>query len=90
VAKVEVIKFYPFEIPNRRAGLVGYADVKINDEIVIKTVKLLRNRYGGYYVQMPTVQLGDKNYEVIEIVSKELLDEIRRKVVDFYKEEFKI
>ncbi len=90
MAKVEVIKFYPFEIPNRRAGLVGYADVKINDEIVIKTVKLLRNRYGGYYVQMPTVQLGDKNYEVIEIVSKELLDEIRRKVVDFYKEEFKI
>jgi stage V sporulation protein G len=90
VLRVEVIKFYPFELPGRRGGLVGYADVKLGDELIIKTVRLLKNKHGGYYVQMPSIQLGDRSYEVVEIVSKELLEDIRRKVVDFYREEVKI
>jgi len=90
VDKIEVVKFYPFELPGRRGGLVGYADVKLGDILLIKAVKLLKNRFGGYYIQMPTVQSGDKSYEVVEITSRELLERIRRKVVDFYKEEVKI
>ncbi len=88
--EVEVVKFYPFELPGRRSGLVGYADVKLGSLLLIKAVRLMRNRYGGYYVQMPAVQNGDRSYEVVEILSKELLEEIRRKVVDFYKEGVKI
>jgi len=88
--EVEVIKFYPFELPGRRGGLVGYADVKVGDLFVIKAVRLMRNRHGGYYVQMPSVQLGDRSYEVVEVVSKELLEKIRRKVKDFYEEKYKI
>lgn len=88
--EVEVLKFYPFELPGRKGGLVGYADVRVGDLLVIKAVRLMRNRYGGYYVQMPSVQLGDRNYEVVEILSKELLEEIRRKVKDIYEERYKI
>ncbi len=88
--EIEVVKFYPFELPGRRSGLVGYADVKLGSLLLIKAVRLMRNRYGGYYVQMPAVQNGDRSYEVVEILSKELLEEIRRKVVDFYKEGVKI
>jgi len=90
VLEVEVVKFYPFELPGRRSGLVGYADVKLGNLLLVKAVKLLRNRYGGYYVQMPAIRKADKNYEVVEVLSKELLEEIRRKVVDFYKEGVKI
>jgi len=89
VVEVEVLKFYPFELPGRRGGLVGYADVRVGD-IVLKAVKLLRNRYGGYYVQMPSVQRGDKSYEVVEVLSKELLEEIRTKVKEAYEKGFKI
>ena len=88
--KIEVVKFYPFELPGRRGGLVGYADVKLGDLILIRMVRLLRNKYGGYYVQMPSLQMGDRNYDVVEVLSKELLEEIRRKVVDYYREEVKI
>ncbi|NPA41347.1 MAG: hypothetical protein GXO18_03645 [Aquificae bacterium] len=88
--EVEVVKFYPFELPGRRGGLVGYADVKLGDFLLIKAVRLMKNRYGGYYVQMPTLQSGDRNYEVVEVLSKDLLEEIRRKVVDYYREEVKI
>jgi len=90
VFEVEVVKFYPFELPGRRGGLVGYADVKLGDFLLIKAVRLMKNRYGGYYVQMPTLQSGDRNYEVVEVLSKDLLEEIRRKVVDYYREEVKI
>ncbi len=88
--EVEVLRFYPFELPGRRGGLVGYADVKVGDLLVIKAVRLMRNRYGGYYVQMPSVQLGDRSYEVVEILSKELIEKIRRKVKDIYEESYKI
>jgi len=88
--KVEVIKFYPFELPGKRGGLVGYADVQIGDELIIRSVRLMTNRYGGYYVQMPSLSKGDRVYEVVEVLSKDLLSEIRRKVVDFYKERYKI
>lgn len=87
--RVEVAKFYPFEIPGRKGGLVGYADVLVGD-LLIRGVRLFRNRYGGYYVQMPVLQSGDRSYPVVEVMSRELLEEIRRKVVDLYKEKFKI
>jgi stage V sporulation protein G len=90
VPEVEVLKFYPFELPGKRGGLVGYADVKIGDMLIIRSVKLMKNRHGGYYVQMPDLYRGDRSYEPVEILSKELLSEIRRKVVDFYRERFKI
>ncbi len=84
--RVEVVKFYPFELPGRKSGLVAYADVKIDNDILIRAVRLIKNRYGGYYVQMPYIQSGDRNYEVVEILSRELLEEIRRKIVDAYGE----
>ncbi len=87
--RVEVAKFYPFEIPGRKGGLVGYADVLVGD-LLIRGIRLFRNRYGGYYVQMPVLPSGDRSYPVVEVMSRELLEEIRRKVVDLYKEKFKI
>lgn len=86
--KVEVIKFYPFELPGKKSGIVAYADVKIGELIVIKAVRLMRNRHGGYYVQMPRIQTEEGSYEVIEVLSKDLLEEIRRKIRDAYKETF--
>ncbi|WP_457599809.1 septation protein SpoVG family protein [Hydrogenivirga sp.] len=88
--RVEVVKFYPFELPGKKSGLVAYADVKIDDDLLIKAVRLMKNRHGGFYVQMPSVHSGDRNYEVVEILNRDLLEEIRRKVVDTYREEVKI
>ncbi len=85
--EVEVVRFYPFEIPHRRAGLVGYADVKLGEDILVRTVRLMRNKYGGYYILMPALQVGERSREVVEILSRELLEEIRRKVLSAYREE---
>jgi stage V sporulation protein G len=82
--EVELLKFYPFELSSKRPRLLGYADVKI-DEIIIKGIKLLEAKTGGLFIQLPAINQGGKDYPVIEIKSKTLLDRIRREVVDYYK-----
>ncbi len=81
---VDIVKFYPFEIPYKSSRLVAYLDVKIGELLVIRSVKLLRNRYGGLYVQMPSIYKEDKVYPLVDILSKELLEKIRRVAVDYY------
>ena len=84
VPGVELLKFYPFEVSAKRPRLLGYADVKI-DEIIIKGIKLLEAKNGGLFIQLPAINQGGKDYPVVEIKSKTLLDRIRREVVDYYK-----
>ncbi len=86
--EIKVVKFYPFEVPYRNYKLVGYADVQIGDLLIIKSVKLMRNRYGGLYVQMPDIYKDNRSYPIVEVLSKELLEGIRRKVVDYYNSLF--
>ncbi|MFZ8864116.1 MAG: hypothetical protein ACO2PP_26940 [Thermocrinis sp.] len=82
--EVELLKFYPFEVSSKRPRLLGYADVKIND-IIIRGIKLFEARNGGLFIQLPAINQGGKDYPVVEIKSKVLLDRIRREVVDYYK-----
>ncbi len=82
--EVELLKFYPFEVSSKRPRLLGYADVKI-DEIIIKGIKLFEAKNGGLFIQLPAINQGGKDYPVVEIKSKVLLDRIRREVVDYYK-----
>ncbi len=82
--EVELLKFYPFEVSAKRPRLLGYADVKI-DEIIIRGIKLFEAKNGGLFIQLPAINQGGKDYPVVEIKSKVLLDRIRREVVDYYK-----
>ncbi|WP_461832152.1 septation protein SpoVG family protein [Aquifex sp.] len=86
--RVRIVKFYPFEVPYKRGRLLAYFDILLYGEILIRNVKLIRNVYGGMFVAMPSFQVKDRNIPVVEILSKELSEEIRRKLVDFYKEKF--
>jgi hypothetical protein len=78
------LKFYPFEVSAKRPRLLGYVDVKIN-EIIIRGIKLFEAKNGGLFIQLPAINQGGKDYPMVEIKSKVLLDRIRREVVDYYK-----
>jgi DNA-binding cell septation regulator SpoVG len=82
--EVELLKFYPFGVSAKRPRLLGYADVKV-DEIIIRGIKLFEAKNGGLFIQLPAINQGGKDYPVVEIKSKVLLDRIRREVVDYYK-----
>ncbi|WP_029551854.1 septation protein SpoVG family protein [Thermocrinis jamiesonii] len=82
--EVELLKFYPFEVSTKKPRLLAYADVRV-DQIVIRGIKLFQAKNGGLFIQLPTVNFDGKDYPVIEVKSKTLLDRIRREVVDYYK-----
>jgi len=84
--RVKILKFYPFEVPYKRGSLLAYFDIILYGEILIRNVRLIRNVYGGLFVAMPSIQVGDKSVNLVEILSRDLMEEIRRKLVDFYKE----
>ncbi|MCX8075790.1 MAG: SpoVG family protein [Aquificaceae bacterium] len=83
--KVELLTFYPFEVSTKRPRLLGYADVKIEDYIVIRGIKLFESRHGGYFISMPEFNAETKR-AMVEVEDKELLEKLRRVVVDYYKE----
>lgn len=84
--KVKLLRFYPFETSLKKPRLLGYADVELENIIIIRNIKLFESRYGGYFIQLPEVQKDGRSYVIIDIKSKDLLESIRRVVVDYYKE----
>lgn len=83
--KVELVDFYPFEVSTRKPRLLAYADVKIDNKIVIRGIRLYEAKHGGYFISMPEFNPETKR-AIVEIDDKELLEKIRRVVVDHYKD----
>lgn len=83
--KVELADFYPFEVSTRKPRLLAYADVKIDNKILIRGIKLYEAKHGGYFISMPEFNPETKR-AIVEIDDKELLEKIRRVVVDHYKD----
>lgn len=82
--KVKLLTFYPFEVSPRRPRLLGYADVELEEALVIRGIKLYEAKNGGYFIAMP--EFHQTRRAVVEVKNRELLESIRRVVVDYYKE----
>ncbi|RMH79761.1 MAG: hypothetical protein D6674_06725 [Acidobacteria bacterium] len=81
---VELISFYPFEVSNRRPRLLGYADVNLDGKIIIRGIRLFESKHGGYFISMPEFYQTER--DVVEVKDREILEKIRRLIVDYYKE----
>lgn len=81
---VELASFYPFEVSTRRPRLLAYADVRIEGKILIRGIRLYEAKNGGYYISMPDYN-PQKRRALVEIEDKELLERVRRVIVDHYK-----
>ena len=80
---VTSVKIYPFEAGNIRA----YAEITLNDALLIRGIKILESPHGGLYLGFPA-QKGreDKYRDLVEPTNNVLRDHIRRVVIDKYKE----
>lgn len=82
--KVELVNFYPFEVSTRRPRLLAYADVKLAEKILIRGIRLYESKHGGLFIVMPEFNTETKR-SIVEIEDKEVLEKIRRVIVDYYK-----
>ncbi|MEJ5339717.1 MAG: septation protein SpoVG family protein [Aquificaceae bacterium] len=82
--KVELVDFYPFEVSTRKPRLLAYADVRLDGKILIRGIRLYEARNGGFFISMPEYNPETKR-AMVEVEDKELLERIRRVLVDQYK-----
>ncbi len=82
--KVELVNFYPFEVSTKRPRILAYADVKLDEKILIRGIRLYESKHGGLFIAMPEFDIETKR-SIVEVEDKELLEKIRRVIVDYYK-----
>ncbi len=83
--KVELVNFYPFEVSSKRPRILAYADVRLDGKILIRGIRLYEAKNGGLFIIMPEFS-PESRRAIVEIEDRELLEKIRRVVVDRYKE----
>ena len=85
--KITDVKVYPFDTSSIGGRIRAIADITIEDTFVIKGIKLIQNRYGGYFIDFPKKATSQgKLIEIIEPLDKRFTESVRRAVVDKYKE----
>ena len=65
---ITAVKIYPFDTGNAQSSLRAYADVTLDDFIVLKGFRVLVTKTGGLFVGMPSKMGKDgKYYDQVEV-----------------------
>lgn len=82
---ITTVKIYPFDTGNVQSSLRAYADVTLDDFIVLKGFRILVGKSGGLFVGMPSKKGKDgKYYDQVEF--KKDLSVLRDLILEAYKE----
>ena len=80
------VKIYPFDSGEPDSSLRAYADVTLEQAILIKGFRVLAAKNGGLFVGFPSKKGKDgKFYDMVEIKSANLQSNLRSAVLEAYK-----
>ena len=83
---ITFIKIYPFDTDIPKSSLKAYADVVIDDLLVLKGFKVLVAKSGGLFIGMPSKKGKDgKYYDQIEFKANDFQYELRNRILEAYK-----
>ena len=83
---ITFIKIYPFDTGFHQTSLRAYADVVLDDLLVIKGFKVLVAKSGSLFVGMPSKKGKDgKYYDQIEFKVNDFQSELRTGILEAYK-----
>jgi len=84
---VTTVKIYPFDTGDSQSSLRAYADVTLDDFIVLKGFRILAAKSGGLFVGMPSKKGKDgKYYDQIEFKTASFQSGLRDRILEAYKE----
>ncbi len=84
--KITYVNIYPFNTGRIGGRVRAIAEVIVEDVIVIRDIKVIENKHGGLFLSFPKKRVSGKYVDIVDIISKEFAENIRRAVVDKYKE----
>ena len=83
---ITFIKIYPFDTGIHQSSLRAYADVILDDLLVIKGFKILVSKSGGLFIGMPSKKGKDgKYYDQIEFKMNDFQFELGTRILEVYK-----
>lgn len=85
--EITEVKIYPFDTRGIGGRVRAIAHIILDNQLIIKDIKLIQNKHGGYFISFPKKRTtSGKFVDIVEPLSKELEENIRRVIVDKYKE----
>ena len=84
---ITAIKIYPFDLGSSQKSLRAYADVVLDDLVLIKGFRILTSKSGGLFIGMPSKMGKDgKYYDQVELKTEEFKSLLRNSIIEAYKE----
>ena len=84
---ITTIKIYPFDLGSSQSSLRAYADVVLDDLVLIKDFRILNSKSGGLFIGMPSKMGKDgKYYDQVEFTTEESQSLLRSRILEAYKE----
>ncbi len=79
---ISAVKIYPFDSGEPDSSLRAYADVTLEDEILLKGFRVLASKNGGLFVGFPSKKGKDgKFYDMVGFKSEALQSDLRSAVL---------
>ena len=84
--EITEVKVFPFEPGDLQKNLRAYAEITLNDALIIKGIKIFEKENGGIFVTFPALQGKDQTFhEIVVPKTPEMKKQIRDAVVKVYK-----
>lgn len=82
---VYIEKFYSFEVDYRNYRVLGYVDVKLENAVRLKYIKVLQNKLdNSVFLQMPTCKDSKKTF--FELLDQNITEYIKQNVLKMLSE----
>ncbi len=84
---ITAVKIYPFDFGSSQSSLRAYADVVLDDLVLIKGFRVLAVKSGGLFIGLPSkIGKDGKYYEQVEFKTEEFQSMLRNCILKAYKE----
>ena len=84
---ITAIKIFPFDLGSSQSSLRAYADVVLDDLVLIKGFRVLAAKSGGLFIGVPSKKgKNGKYYDQVEFKTEDFQSLLRNRILKAYKE----
>ena len=84
--EITEVKIFPFELGDLQKNLKAYAEITVDDALILRGIKIFEKENGGIFITFPAIQGKDKTFHDIVIPkTPDIKSQIRDAVVGAYK-----